>query len=166
LSTTPQDFGGTTFHKIKDTFKAYKNYERINYSDFANVTAGERVAYIYKFKRELPEKFISLQIYSTGKNYESLKPRTYIFEYRKGKIQYDSTQLKLINNDTSTVIIEYLPNNDTIIHKTVRDIFNPQLMGWSENEYNFFKKVDDFKITTGIEELQYKIMQRTRKPNR
>src|SRR5690606_34959398 len=110
-----------------------KNYNRINYSDFTNLTTGERVSYIYKFKEELPDKFIALQIDSTGQNYESLKPRTYLFEFKKGKIQYDSRQLKLIYNDTSTTIIEYLSNSDTIIHKTVRDIFSPQLMGWSEN---------------------------------
>ena len=166
LLTTPQDFGGSTFYKIGDTFKAYKNYNRINYSDFTNLTTGERVVYIYKFKEELPDKFISLQIDSTGQNYESLNPRTYAFEYRKGKVQYDSTQLKLINSDTSTTIIEYLPNSDTIINKTVRDIFNPQLMGWSDNGYNFFRKEDDFEITTGIEKLLYGILERTRKPNR
>ncbi len=108
LWTTPQDFGGSTFYKIGDTFKAYKNYNRINYSDFTNLTTGERVSYIYKFKEELPDKFIALQIDSTGQNYESLKPRTYLFEFKKGKIQYDSRQLKLIYNDTSTTIIEYL----------------------------------------------------------
>lgn len=166
LWTTPQDFGGSTFYKIGDTFKAYKNYNRINYSDFTNLTIGERVAYIYKFNEELPDKFISLQIDSTGQNYESINPRTYAFEYRKGKIQYNSTQLKLINRDTSTTIIEYLPNSDTIIHKTVRDIFNPQLMGWSDNGYNFLKKEDDFEISTGIEKLLYGILERTRKPNR
>jgi hypothetical protein len=166
LWTTPQDFGGTTFYKIRDTLKAYKNYDRLNYSNFANLTTGERVAYIYKFKEELPDKFISLQIDRTGKNYESLNLRTYLFEYRKGEIQYDSTQLKLINNDTSTTIIEYLSNSDTIIHKTVRDIFNPQLTGWSDNGYNFFRKEDDFEITTGIEKLHYSILQLIRKPNR
>lgn len=166
LWTTPQDFGGSTFYKIGDTFKAYKNYNRINYSDFTNLTTGERVSYIYKFKEELPDKFIALQIDSTGQNYESLKPRTYLFEFKKGKIQYDSRQLKLIYNDTSTTIIEYLSNSDTIIHKTVRDIFSPQLMGWSENGYNFFRKEDDFEMTTGIEKLLYGILEKTRKPNR
>jgi hypothetical protein len=166
LWTTPQDFGGTTFYKIRDTFKAYKNYGRINYSDFADLTTGERVAYIYKFKGKLPDKLISLQIDSTGKNYESLNPRTYVFESRKGKIKYDSTKLKLINSDTSTTIIEYLPNSDKIIHKTVRDIFNPQLTGWSDNGYNFFRKEDNFEFTTGIEKLHYSILQRTKKPNR
>ena len=43
--TTPQDFGGTTLYKIRDTFKAYVKYDRINYSDFANLTTGERVAF-------------------------------------------------------------------------------------------------------------------------
>ena len=166
LWTTPQDFGGSTFYKIGDTFKAYKNYNRINYSDFTNLTTGERVSYIYKFKEELPDKFIALQIDSTGQNYESLKPRTYLFEFKKGKIQYDSRQLRLIYNDTSTTIIEYLSNSDTIIHKTVRDIFSPQLMGWSENGYNFFRKEDDFEMTTGIEKLLYGILEKTRKPNR
>tara|TARA_R110002020_G_scaffold401078_2_gene611336 strand:- start:6647 stop:7390 length:744 start_codon:yes stop_codon:yes gene_type:complete len=166
LMTTPQDFGGTTLYKIRDTFNAYVKYDSINYSDFANLTTGERVAYIYKFKEELPDKFIALQIDSTGQNYESLNPRTHLFEFKKGKIQYDSRQLKLINNNTSTTIIEYLPNSDTIIHKTVRDIFSPQLMGWSENGYNFFRKEDDFEMTTGIEKLLYGILERTRKPNR
>ena len=140
LWSTPQDFGGTTFHKIRDTFKAYKNYDRLNYSDFANLSTGQRVAYIYKFKEELPEKLISLKIDSTGDDYESVNPRTYVFEYRKGKIQYDSKQLKLINSDTSTTIMEYLSNSDTVIHETVRNIFNPQLTGWSENGYNFFRR--------------------------
>lgn len=162
----PQQSGQTTLKQIGDTFKAYKNYNKINYSDFTHLTTGERVAYIYKFKERLPDKYISLQIDSTGENYESLNPRTYVFEYRKGEIQYDSTQLKLINSDTSTTIIEYLPNSDTIIHKTVSDIFNPQLIGWSENGYDFFRKEDNFEITTGIEKLLYGILERTRKPNR
>lgn len=164
LWTTPQDFGGTPFSKIGDTFKAYKNYNRINYSDYADLTAGERVAYIYKFKEELPDKFISLQIDRTGQNHESSNPRTYVFEYRKGNIQYDPAQLKLINGDTPTTIIAYLPNSDTVIYKTAGDIFSPQLMGWSDNGYHFFKKEDDFEITTGIEALHYSILQL--KPNR
>jgi hypothetical protein len=166
LLTTPQDSSERTFYQIGDAFKAYINYNRLNYSDFPNLTKGQRVTYIYKFKEKLPDKFITLQIDSTGQNYESLNPRTYVFEYRKGKIQYDSTQLRLIESDTSTILIEYLPNSDTLIHKTIRNIFNPQLMGWSDNGYNFFKKVDNFKTTTGIEELHYSILQRTKKPNR
>ena len=62
LWTTPQDFGGTTFYKIGDAFRAYKNYNKINYSNFPNLTTGERVAYIYKFKDRLPNSFVSLQI--------------------------------------------------------------------------------------------------------
>ena len=73
--------------------------------------------------------------------------------------------MKLINSDTSTTIIEYLSNSDTIIHKTVRDIFSPQLIGWSENGYNFFREEDDFEMTTGIEKLLYGILEQTRKPS-
>jgi len=166
LLTTPQDSGGSTLYQIGDAFKAYLNYNRLNYSDFPNLTEGQRVTYIYKFKEKLPDKFITLQIDSTGQNYESLNPRTYVFEYRIGTIKYDSTQLSLIESDTSTIIIEYLPNSDTLIHTTISNIFNSRLMGWSDNGYNFLKKIDDFKTTTGIEELHYSILQRTRKPNR
>lgn len=113
LLTTPQDGNVSTFYQIGDAFKAYINYNRLNYGDFPNLTEGQRVTYIYKFKDELPDKFISLQIDSTGQNYESINPRTYVFEYRKGKIQYDSTKLKLIESDTSTIIIEYFTNSDT-----------------------------------------------------
>src|SRR5690606_12299749 len=166
LWTTPQEFGGTTFYKIGDASRAYKNYNRINYSDFPNLTTGERVAYIYKFKDKLPNSFVSLQIDSTGQNYESVNERTYIIENRNGKKQYDITKLNLIESDTATIIIEYFRNSDTLIHKMNRNFLNIKAGGWGDKGINLNVNEDNFELKTGIEKLLYGLLERTRKPNR
>lgn len=166
LWTTPQEFGGTTFYKIGDASRAYKNYNRINYSDFPNLTTGERVAYIYKFKDKLPNSFVSLQIDSTGQDYESVNQRTYIIENRNGKKQYDTTKLNLIESDTATIIIEYFRNSDTLIHKMNRNFLNIKAGGWGDKGINLNVNEDNFELKTGIEKLLYGLLERTRKPNR
>ena len=165
LCTTPQDFGGTTFSKIEDTYKAYIKYDKIKFTDFPNLTTAERVAFIYKFKEKLPNTFVTLQIDSTGQDYESINSRTYVIENRNRIRYYDSTKLKLIENDTATVIIEYSQNNDTVIHKVNRNFLNIKAGGWGDKGLNLNVNVDDFKIETGIEKLLYGIFKRT-KPNR
>lgn len=166
LWTTPQDFGGTTFYKIGDAFRAYKNYNKINYSDFPNLTTGERVTYIYKFKEKLPNSFVSLQIDSTGQDYESVNQRTYVIEDRNGKRQYDTTKLNLIESDTATIIIEYFSNSDTLVHKMNRNFLNIKAGGWGDKRINLNVNEDNFEIETGIEKLLYGILERTRMPNR
>lgn len=166
LWTTPQDFGGTTFYKIGDAFRAYKNYNKINYSDFPNLTTGKRVAYIHKFKDKLPNSFVSLQIDSTGQDYESVNQRTYVIENRNGKRQYDKAKLNLIESDTATIIIEYFSDTDTLVHKMNRNFLNIEAGGWGDKGVNLNVNEDNFKLETGIEKLLYGILERTRKPNR
>jgi hypothetical protein len=166
LWTTPQDFGGDTFSKISDTYKAYLNYYNIEYADFPNQTTAERVVFIYKFKNELPNSFVTLQIDSTGQDYKSINSRVYIIENRNGIRYYDTTKLKLIETDTATVIIEYYKNNDTLIHKMNRNFLNIKAGGWGDKKLNLNVNEDDFKIETGIEKLLYSILGQTKKPNR
>jgi hypothetical protein len=166
LWTTPQDFGGTTFYKIGDAFRAYKYYNKINYTDFPNLTTGERVAYIYKFKDKLPNSFVLLQIDSTGQDYESVNQRTYVIENNNGKRHYDSAKLNLIESDTATIIIEYFSDSDTLVHKMNRNFLNIKAGGWGDKGVNLNVNEDNFELETGIEKLLYGILERTRKPNR
>lgn len=157
LWTTPQDFGGTTFYKIADAFGAYVKYNKINYNDFPNLSAGQRVAYIHKFKDKLPNSFVLLQIDSTGQNYESVNQRTYVIENRVGKRYYDTTKLHLIESDTATIIIEYFRFSDTLVHKMNRNFLNIQAGGWGDEGLNLNVKEDNFELETGIEKLLYEI---------
>lgn len=166
LWTTPQDFGGTTFYKIFDAFGAYRNYNSIEYSNFPNLTSGERVAYIYKFKDKLPNSFVLLQIDSTAQDFQSVNSRTYLIENRNGIRHYDTAKLRIIENDTSTIIFECHQNNDTLIHKMNRNFLNIEAGGWGDKGLNLNINQDDFKISTGIEKLLYGILERTKKPNR
>lgn len=166
LWTTPQDFGGSTFFKIGDAYSAYKNYNTLNYSDFQNLTTGERVAYIYKFKDQLPNSIVSLHIDSTGQDYESINERTYVIENRDGKRQFDTTKINIIESDTATLIIEYFRGSETLVHKMNRNFLNIKAGGWGDKGVNLFVKEDNFEIETGIEKLLYGILERTRKPNR
>jgi hypothetical protein len=166
LWATPQDGGGNTFSKIGDTFKAYKNYNKIKFTDFPNLTTAGRITYIFKFKYDLPNSFVMLQIDSTKQDNESSCSRVYRIENRDGVRLYDTTKLKLIESDTATVIIEYSLNNDTIVHKMTTNFLNMKAGGWGENGLNLYVNEDDFKIETGIEKLLYGILELTKKPNR
>lgn len=164
--TTPQDFGGSTFYKIGDALRAYKNYNKINYTDFPDLTTGEKVAYIYKFKSQLPDSFVLLQIDKPEQNYENNNIRTYLIENRNGKKQYDTTKLNLIESDTATIIVEFLRDTDTLVHKMNREFLNVESGGWGDNETNLFVIKEDFVLKTGIEKLLYRTLILTRKPNR
>lgn len=166
LWTTPQDFGGTTFYKIMDAFGSYNKYNRINYKDFPNLTIGQRVAYMYKFKEKLPNSFVLLQIDSIGQNYESVNQRTYVIENRIGKRYYDTNKLHLIESDTATIITEYFRFKDTLVHKMNKNFLNIQAGSWGDKGLNLNIKKDNFELETGIEKLLYKIFEQTKKPNR
>ena len=166
LWTTPQEFGGNTFSKIKGTFQAYRKYNNLKFTDFPNLTKAERVAYIYKFKKELPNTFVMLEIDSTRQNYKSINPRIYKIENKSGIRYYDTTKLKLIENDTATVIIEYLKNNDTLLHKLNTNFLNIKAGGWGDKGINIYVNEDNFNMDTGIEKLFYEILNLTKRPNR
>ncbi len=166
LWTTPQDFGGTTFSKIRNTSKAYINYNKIKFTDFSNLTNAERVAFIYKFKEKLPDSFVMLQIDSTGQDYKSINPRIYIIENKNGIRYYDTTKLTLFESDTATIIVEYLKNYDTVIHRVDKNFLNIKAGGSSDKGLNLNVNEDDFRIDTGIEILMYGILEITKKPNR
>lgn len=166
LSTIPQDFGGDAFSKISDAKSAFSKYDKIEFNAFLNLTKGERVVYIFKFKSKLPDTFISLTIDSLKNKYESTNPRTYLIQNIDGKRHYDENKFKIVENDTATIITEYYNKTDTLVYKMNRNFINNGSGGYNDSIISLDIHEDDFKLDTGIEKLLYSIMGWTKKAYR
>ena len=160
LSTLPQDFGGDAFSKISDAKIAFSNYNKIEFNDFPNLTTGERVVYIYKFKHKLPDTFISLTIDSLKNEYES--PRFYLIQNIDGKRHYDGSKIKIEESDIATIITEYYSKTDTFVYKMDSNFLNMGSGGFNDQIVSLDIHEDDFKLDTGIEKLLYTLLRLTK----
>jgi hypothetical protein len=158
LSTIPQDYGGNAFSKISDVKSAFSKFDKIEFNDFPNLTTGERVAYMFKFKSKLPNTFISLTIDSLKNKYESTNPRTYLIQNINGKRYYDESKIEIVESDTATIITEFYNKTDTLIYKMNKNFINIGSGGYNDRIVSLDINEDDFKLGTGIEKLFYTIL--------
>jgi hypothetical protein len=163
LLVVPQDFGGNAISKISYSYKAYKNYDSIQFKDFANLTQAERVDFIYKFKNKLPDSFIILTLQKYDGNDSIIISRDYIIENRKSKRIYDTSKIKIIENDTATIIIENPNKINKQIHTLDANFLNTTGGGFDDNGLLIDVVEDDFKLKTGIEKLFSGILKLTKR---
>jgi hypothetical protein len=164
LFVHPQDFGGDPISQITAFNSASKKYDSITFDNFSSLNEAEKVAYIYKFKSILPQSITILNIDRESKiaNYE-------IYNYANGKTIFDTTKLKLIYTDTSTIIIETLKDK-TILTSIVPDknLMSNISGGYFDREKSTYYTVskNTFELKTGIEKLFYSYLSLTKKASR
>ena len=169
LLLTPQEYGGEPIEQISKAITTYRRFDKIDFRDFAKLDQFERVAYIFKNKKSLPDNYLILSIDSLNdkhlvpgdKNYYT-KSKTYIIEDRKGKRNWNNEELALIETDSSTIIIQRNENGDSLVYETTNDIFRGGV-GTTRENLSIFCTKDDLKLTTGMQEMFYDILSLTKK---
>ena len=169
LLITPQEYGGQPIEQVSKAITTYERFDKIDFSDFAKLDQFERVAYIFKNEKALPDSYLILSIDSLNDkhlipgdtNYYT-KSKTYIIENRDGERSWDKKELTLIETDSSTIIIERNENGDSLVHKTANDILEGGV-GTTTDNISIFCKRDDLKLTTGLQEMFYDLLSLTKK---
>jgi hypothetical protein len=169
LILTPQEYGGEPIEQISKAISTYKRFDKIDFKDFAKLEQFERVSYIYKNNKSLPDSYLILSIDSLNdkhlipgdSNYYTYS-RTYIIENRNGKRSWNKEELTLIESDSSTIIIQRNENGDSVVYETTNDILRGGVGTTKENLAIFCTK-DDLKLTTGMQEVFYDILSLTTK---
>ncbi len=169
LLTTPQEYGGEPIEQISRAITTYKQFDKIDFENFENLDQFERVAYIFKNKKSLPDSYLILWIDSLNdkhlipgdSNYYTYS-KTYIIENRNGKRNWDNEKLNLIETDSSTIIIERNGNGDSLVYQATKDILRGGV-GTTLNDLSIFCTKDDLKLKTGMQEIFYDILSLTKK---
>jgi hypothetical protein len=169
LLITPQEYGGEPIEQVSKAITTYKRFDKIDFSDFAKLDQFERVAYIYKNEKLLPDSYLILSIDSL--NDEHLLPgdtnfytksKTYIIENRDGERNWNKEELALIETDSSTIIIERIENGDSLVYKATNDILRGGV-GTTTDNVSIFCTKDDLKLTTGMQKMFYELLSFTKK---
>jgi hypothetical protein len=169
LLITPQEYGGEPIEQVSKAITTYKRFDKIDFSDFSKLDQFERVAYIFKNKKSLPDSYLILSIDSLNDehlipgdtNYYT-KSKTYLIENRNGRRNWNKEELTLIETDSSTIIIERNEYGDSIVHKTANDILRGGV-GTTADNISIFCNRDDLKLTTGMQEMFYDLLSLTKK---
>jgi hypothetical protein len=169
LLLTPQEYGGQPIEQVSKAITTYERFDKIDFSDFAKLDQFERVAYIFKNEKALPDSYLILSIDSLNDkhlipgdtNYYT-KSKTYIIENRDGERSWNKKELTLIETDSSTIIIERNENGDSLVHKTANDILGGGV-GTTTDNISIFCKRDELKLTTGLQEMFYDLLSLTKK---
>ena len=173
LLFTPQEYGDEPIEQISEAISTYKRFDKIDFSDFSTLNQFERVSYIFKNKTSLPDSYLILSI--DGVNDKHLLPddphyftksKTYLIEKRNGKETWDTRELGIIENDSSTLIIERLAGGDSLVHTTM-DNFLRGGLGDSLNDNVFlFITEDDLELNTGMQKIFYDMLEWGKKASR
>ncbi len=169
LLTTPQEYGGQPIEQISRAITTYKQFDHIDLENFEHLDQFERVAYIFKNKKSLPDSYLILSIDSLNdqhlipgdSNYYTYS-KTYIIENRNGKRNWDNEKLNLIETDSSTIIIQRNGNGDSLVYQATKDILRGGV-GTTFDDLSIFCTKDDLKLTTGMQEIFYDILSLTKK---
>lgn len=169
LLITPQEYGGQPIEQVSKAITTYKRFDKIDFSDFAKLDQFERVAYIFKNEKSLPDSYLILSIDSLNDehlvpgdiNYYT-KSKTYLVENRSSQRSWNKEELTLIETDSSTIIIEKNENGDSLVHRTANDILRGGV-GTTTNNISIFCTKDDLELTTGMQEMFYNLLSLTKK---
>lgn len=153
LYVHPQDFGGSPYEQIVGCKRASKNYDKISFNSFPELSKAERVAYLYKFKSRLPTSIATLSIDSSGDEFISQNSRKYMILNYNHETTYDTTLLKLVDKETSLIIIENPQDSSKInVHITDKYLLNNEAGGVLDKgksvTYNVLK--DTLELSSGI----------------
>ncbi len=169
LLITPQEYGGQPIEQVSKAITTYKRFDKTDYSDVAKLDQFERVAYIFKNKKSLPDSYLILSIDSLNdehllpgdRNYYT-KSKTYIIENRDGERNWNKEELTLIETDSSTIVIERIENGDSLVYKTTNDILRGGV-GTTTDNVSIFCTKDDLELTTGMQKMFYDLLSLTKK---
>jgi hypothetical protein len=164
LWAVPKDWDGDSFSRISDAVNAYQKYDKIQFDNFSNLSAAERTVCIYKFENILPDTLIIFTIDSLKNQSESVNPRTYLIQRTENKSTFDKTKLNIIESDTSTLILEYYCNSDTLKYRMIPNFFKGGGGGYNDRTISLTCRGDNLGLTSGIEKLLYYILRVVDKP--
>lgn len=173
LLWTPQEYGGEPLEQFSEAITTYRRFNKIDYNDFSTLNQFERVSYIFKNKKTLPDSYLILSIDSVNdqhlipgdSNYYT-KSKTYIIEKRNGKKTWNTKELGIVENDSSTVIIERLADGDSLVYRTM-DNFLRGGLGDSRNDgVSLFIAEDNLELKTGMQTVFYNLLELGKKASR
>lgn len=170
LFFTPQEIGGQPVNQISEAISTYKRFDNGDFSDLSKLNQFERVAYIFKNKKSLPDSYLILSIDSVNDkhlipgdpNYYTYS-KTYLIENRNGKKNWNKKELGLIETDSSTVIILRNGQGDSTVYETINGLLRGGVGNSTETNLSIFCNKDDLKLKTGFQEVFYDILNLTKK---
>jgi hypothetical protein len=166
IEVHPQDYGGDPTNQIGQCITAYKNYDQIGFDAYASLNKADRVAYIHKFKNQLPLSISILYIDKEDGNETS--SRTYeIFNYTDS-IKYDTSKIGLQQNGDFVALTEKVKPNFQTKHIIRRTFLSDNGTGYIDTTSKFFYNInkDNFELKSGIENEFYKLLNLTKKARR
>jgi len=166
---TPQEIGGEPIEQISEAVSTYRRFDKIDFGEFRKLKQFERVAYIFKNQKSLPDSYLILSIDSLndkhllpGDPHFYTKSSTYLIEIRNGKRSWNTNELGIIETDSSTIIIQHNGQRDSVVYETVANLLRGRV-GGGDDYLSIFCDVDDLKLKTGLQEVLYDILTLTKK---
>jgi hypothetical protein len=173
LLLTPQDYGGEPIGQISEAISAYRQFDQIDFNDFSELNQYERVAYIFKNKNSLPDNYLILSIDSVndqhllpGDPHYYARSKTYMIENRNGTKIWNTDELGIIENDSSTVVIERLADGDSIVHRTMTNFLRGGFGDFRNDNVSLFIREDDLELKSGMQKVFYNALELGKKASR
>ncbi|MFM7857059.1 MAG: hypothetical protein ACKO96_35325 [Flammeovirgaceae bacterium] len=164
---------GEPIRQISDAISAYRRFDKIDFSDFSALNQYERVSYIFKNKNSLPDSYLILSIDSVddrhlmpGDPHYYSRSKTYMIEDRNGTKTWNTRELGIIENDSSTLLIERLPDGDSLVHKTMKDFLRGGLGDFRNENLSLFITKDELELETGMQKVFYNALELGKKASR
>jgi hypothetical protein len=172
LLLTPQE-NGEPIEQISEAISTYKRFDKIDFSDFSTLNQFERVSYIFKNKNSLPDNYLILSIDSVndhhlipGDPHYYTRSKTYMIENRNGTKTWNTEELGIIENDSSTVVIERLADGDSIMHRTMTNFLRGGFGDFRNDNVSLFIREDDLELKTGMQKVFYSLLELGHKASR
>lgn len=167
---TPQEIGGEPPEQISGALRTYREFDKIDFGDFSRLNEFERVAYIFRNKRRLPDSYLILSVNIV--NDKGLVPpdpgyfsqsTTYLIEKRGKSKSWDKTRLGIIDTDSFTIIIQRNANGDSVIHGAMKNLLRGGVGSSPNDSTSIYCKEDDFKLNTGFQIIFSDILSLTKR---
>ncbi len=166
LLLTPQEYGGEPLEQFSEAITTYRQFNRSDRRDFSTLNQFERVSYIFKNKNTLPDSYLILSIDSVndrdlipGDPHYYTKSKTYMIEKRNGKKTWNTGELGIIENDSSTFLIERLPGGDSLVHKTLDNFLRGGLGDFRNENLSLTVTEDNLQLKTGMQKVFYSVLE-------
>lgn len=173
LLLTPQEFGGEPIEQISEAISTYQHFDEIDFSEFSKLNQFERVSYIFENQRSLPDSYLILSIDNLndqhlipGDPHYYTRSKTYMIENRNGKKTWNTHELGIIASDSSTIIIEHLPDGDSIVHKTMDNFLRGGIGDFRNGNVSLFIAEDDLELKSGMQKVFYNILKWRKRASR
>lgn len=149
---------GSIIRQMISYAKVFYNYDLIHYQQYNDSNYEERIAFIYKFRDRLPDRFIFISMDSSKK--EPYNPTVYRLEQINQHINYEDQNLSILETDTTSILIVN-ENENKVAHVFPKGSLKPGHGG--RNEFmSIDVSYDQFAYDQGIETLFYKFLSFTK----